>query len=295
MPSIYFDSLHLDDDARRQRIFNGSIFLTSPQAAVSALCGFAQSLIEEAFAGKDPGQAQFSLAVEDFVGIIGPLKTRFTNHERTKELVRDVLTAFGCDPAQTFFDVPRLRIVTHGGYLTAGVGYAYRPHRDTWYSSPTSQVNWWMPVYRLEEAQALVFYPGHWAGAVRNSSRDFDYDEWCRIGRQQAASQITVDTRKHPVAEQELSTDGELKVVCDAAGTLMFSAGQLHATAPNTSGRTRFSVDFRTIAFDDLRSGNGAHNQDSDATGTTLGDFLLASDLSPVPPELIRSHLRVKK
>ena len=188
MSSIYFEYLHLGGRNQGWTPFQWQHILTSPRPSVAALCGFSQSLIEDSFPGSDPRKAQFSLAVKDFVDIIGPLKSTFTNHARTKELVRDVLVEFGCDLNNTFFDVPRLRIVTHGGYLTAGVGYAYRPHRDIWYSSPPSQVNWWIPVYALREEQALVFYPGHWAVPVRNSSREFDYDEWCpsdAAGRQQ--------------------------------------------------------------------------------------------------------------
>src|SRR2546429_2429668 len=148
MPSIYFDYLDLKDDIRRQHIFNGSIFLTSPLPSVASLCDFARSMLDEAFSQTDPREAQFNLAVEEFVSIIGPLKSKFTNHLHTKELVRNVLSEFGCDLENTYFDVPRLRIVTHGGYLNAGVGYAYRPHRDILYASPPSQGNWWRPVYR---------------------------------------------------------------------------------------------------------------------------------------------------
>jgi hypothetical protein len=156
-------------------------------------------------------------------------------------------------------------------------------------------VNWWIPVYPLAAEQALVFYPSYWARPVPNSSREFDYDEWCRIGRQQAASQIEVDTRRHPLAQEEISHNAELRLVCDAAATICFSSAQLHGTAPNTSGLTRFSLDFRTIDLDDLQSGKGAHNLDAAATGTTLGDFIRASDFSPISPELVQDDLLVKK
>lgn len=295
MPNVYFDFSDRTDDTRRQRIFDGGVFLSSAVTSVTSLCDFARSMIEKAFYPADPQQAQFHLAVEDFVNVIGPLKSKFTNHDRTKELVRSVISEFGCDLDRTYFDVPRLRVVTHGGYLTAGVGYAYRPHRDIWYASPTSQVNWWTPVYRLEAERALILYPAYWARQVKNSSREFNYDEWCRIGRQQAATQIATDTRKHPLAEEEISVNEELRPVCDAAAMLRFSSAHLHATAPNTSGLTRFSLDFRTLNLDDLESGIGAPNIDSAATGTTLGDFIAATDFSPLPSELVQRTLVLNK
>ena len=70
-------------------------------------------------------------------------------------------------------------------------------------------------------------------------------------------------------------------------GVLIFSAAQLHSTVPNTTDRTRFSIDFRTVNIDDLESGNAARNVDSECTGTTLGDFVRASDLEPLPDDLI--------
>jgi hypothetical protein len=295
MLNVYFDFLNLTDEARRQRIFDGSVFLTSPLPSVASLCRLAQSSIEEAFSQPDPRTAQFNLSVEEFVRIIGPLKSGFTNNLRTKELLRNILSEFRCDLDYTYFDLPRLRVVTHGGYLTAGLGYVYKAHRDMWYSSPPSQINWWVPIYPIQAEQALILYPSYWRRPVRNSSGEFDYDEWCRTGRQQAASQIQVDMRKHPVADEELSPEAELRPVCEAAATICFSSAQLHATAQNTSGSTRFSLDFRTVHLDDLQPGRGAPNIDSGANGTTLGDFVRASDFSPLSRELVERASQATK
>ena len=71
---------------------------------------------------------------------------------------------------------------------------------------------------------------------------------------------------------------------------LIFSAAQLHSTVPNTTGRTRFSIDFRTVNIDDLLERRGARNVDAECTGTTLGDFMRASDLAPLPDEIIDSY-----
>ena len=56
--------------------------------------------------------------------------------------------------------------------------------------------------------------------------------------------------------------------------------------------RTRFSIDFRTVNLDDLVEGVGAPNIDSECTGTTLRDFLRASDLEPLPEEVIAAYDR---
>jgi hypothetical protein len=55
---------------------------------------------------------------------------------------------------------------------------------------------------------------------------------------------------------------------------------------PNTSGRTRFSIDFRTVSLVDVKAKNGAPNLDSHPTGTSLRDFMKGSDLSAMPEEI---------
>jgi len=197
-----------------------------------------------------------------------------------------------CDESKTYFDVPRLRIVTSDNYLTAGVGYAYKAHRDTWYSSPEAQVNWWLPVFDLTPESSMSTYPSYWDTAIKNSSVDFNYDEWCNTGRQLAVNQVNVDTRKHPLPLEEVNDIGETRFVLASGEVMLFSASHLHATAPNTSGKTRFSIDFRTINTDDLQQKKGARNIDNKATGTTLRDFLSAVDFKNLSDGIIDQYLK---
>src|SRR6266478_6513170 len=126
MSAILFDS-KMGDELRRVRVFDGDLLLFSATAGTKELVEFARRTIQESIPKVDPQTAQSTMAVEDFVAIVAPLKTKFTNHQHTQVLVQGLLTAFGCYLEKTYFDVPRLRVVTHGGYLSAGVGYAYKP------------------------------------------------------------------------------------------------------------------------------------------------------------------------
>jgi len=269
-------------EERRKLVFDGQLLVYARRAATAALADHAIGLISELLSPDDAQRAQFGLSVESFIERVGPLKTRFTNDLQTKKLVRDVLESFGCDLDTTYFDVPRLRVVPHGDYLSSGVSYAYKAHRDIWYSSPTAQVNWWMPVFDVTPERAMSFFPEYWDKAVPNSSADFDYGDWCRVGRTMAASQVKEDTRKHPLPLAPVETRSELRIAGTKGDAILFSAAQLHSTAANKSGLTRFSLDFRTINLDDLDNGRGAPNIDCRATGTTLGDFLRASDFTPI-------------
>jgi hypothetical protein len=275
------------DEERRGLLFSGEYLVNSATPATLALAAHAQNMIRDGFAGLDPESAQDGMEVSAFIERVAPLKSAFTNHQRTKELIRDVLVEYGCDLTRTYFDVPRMRVVPHSGYLSAGVSYAYKAHRDTWYSSPHAQVNYWMPIFSVTPQRAMSMFPEYWDTPVENSSGDFDYDEWCRVGRQQAVSQTTVDTRKHPLPLAPVETRSDTRISGMPGDMFMFSAAHLHSTAPNTSGKTRFSMDFRTVNLDDIERGNAAHNVDCRATGTTLGDFLRADDFSKISPDLV--------
>ena len=272
---------------RRGLLLGGDYLVQSASVATLALAAHAQTMIRDAFSPMNPELAQDGIEVAQFIERVAPLKTAFTNNLRTKELIRDILVEYGCDLKRTYFDVPRMRVVPHSGYLSAGVSYAYKAHRDTWYSSPHAQVNFWMPIFAVTPQRAMSMFPEYWDHSVENSSKDFDYDEWCRVGRQQAVGQTTVDTRKHPLPLAPVETRSDTRICGMPGDMFMFSAAHLHSTAPNVSGRTRFSLDFRTVNLDDIESGHSAPNIDCAATGTTLGDFLRADDFSKISQELV--------
>jgi hypothetical protein len=289
LDTVLFDS-DLDDAERRAELYNGRLFVFSPRPSTVALCDFAREMIEEAFKSRDPRLAQYSLPVEDFVAICAPLKPAFIHHPRTLGLIKAVVKELRCEPEGTYIDVPRLRMVTDGGYLTSGVGYAHHPHRDTWYSAPMCQLNWWLPIYPFSADSSMAFHPRYWGQAIKNGSGSFNYYDWNSNGRKNAAKHIKNDSRVQPRAEEALELEPQVRLVCPPGGIVLFSAAQLHSTVPNTSSATRFSLDFRTVNLGDLGSRAGAANVDSAPTGTSLRDFRRASDLDPMPDELISAY-----
>jgi hypothetical protein len=261
-------------------MFSGSFAVISATPQFKALVDHAAALAKEAFAPLDPEFAQFELEVEKFVEIVGPLKSEFTNGEQTKKLLETALVSLGYDPERTYYDVPRLRVVPCDGYLSAGVSYAYQAHRDTWYAAPQAQVNWWTPAMPITADRSMAMLPAYWNRAVAHSG--FDYENWNAVARPAAAQNIASDTRPHPLPEEELDRSNEVVFVGNPGDVLVFSGAQLHATIDNTSDRTRFSVDFRTIATEDLEEGRGAPSCDENAIGTTLVDFIRVSDRTPL-------------
>ncbi|HET9256322.1 MAG TPA: hypothetical protein VFO16_14145, partial [Pseudonocardiaceae bacterium] len=235
-----FSNPNLDDSVRRQRLYAGQVMVYSANPSSMAFIEHAREMIAESFGSRDPETAQFGMPVEEFAAVLAELKPRFIHHPRSKELIRALLTEFGCDPDQTYFDVPRLRTSTSDSYLTSGISYAFHPHRDTWYSAPFSQINWWLPIFPVVPDNVMAFHPRYWSNPVRNSSRRYDYDEWNRTSRHTAAQHIRTDTRDQPKPEEPVELDPQVRVVPEAGGILLFSGNQLHSTVPNTSGWTRY-------------------------------------------------------
>ena len=287
--TVFVDSDKPEAD-RRRALYRGDIFVFSPRPAALALTEHAREMIDAAYEPLPPQEAQYGLSVERFVEIAAPLKPRFIHHPRTQELVRDLLRDLGCDGERTYFDVPRMRIATSHHYLDAGVAYPLHPHRDTWYASPMAQLNWWLPVYPIESESTFAFHPHYFSRAIENTSNQYNHYEWNRVGRAQAASHVKTDTRNQPKAIEPLELEPSLRLVVPPGGLLLFSGAHLHSTVPNTSGRTRFSVDFRTAHLDELEVKGGAVNLDCAGQGTTLRELRRVSDLAAMPEAVLRVH-----
>lgn len=289
MTTVYFGS-NVSDDVRRRRLYDGELFVYSPTTATRALCDLARALSEDAFKPYDPRDAQNHLSVDEYIEVLAKLKPSFIHHPEARPLIKSIVENMGCDLERTYFDLPRLRTATHGGYLTTGLAYAFKPHRDLWYSTPRCQINWWLPVYPIESDNAMAFHLKYWDKPIKNSSADFDYQEWNRTGRRLAKKQVGVDTRKQSEVLEPIELDPQIRLISEPAGLLMFSAAHLHSTVANTSGQTRISIDFRTVHLDELIDNDGAPNLDDASTGTTIRDYVKGTDFSLVPEHIRRLY-----
>ena len=290
MTAIFFDA-GSDDNARRNRLYAGDLCVLPPNSSSLELCELARRVIAEAFAGHDPEYAQFHMPADAYARILADLKPRFIHHPDAKRIIARFLVDVGCDPDRTHFDVPRLRTATSTDYLSTGIAYAFHPHRDTWYSAPMCQINWWLPVYPIGPDNAMAFHPRYWATPLRNTSDAYDYQRWNDTSRFNAVNHLKEDTRIQPKATEPVALEPDIRIIPPVGGVLAFSGAQLHSTVPNTSGRTRFSIDFRTVDSADAHELRGAKNADSRCTGTSMPDYLRVSDLQHLPDALIERYM----
>jgi hypothetical protein len=289
LTNVYYDA-DLSDEERRDRLYRGDLFVYSPTESTMALCRHAQSMVEQAFAPNDPRAVHRVLPVERCVEVLARVKPQFIHHPRCKELIPAVLREFGCDVEKTYFDVPRLRSAMPQDYLTSGIAYAFHPHRDTWYSAPQFQLNWWLPVYPLSPENCLSFHPRYFDVPVKNGSAGYNYYRWNAENRGNAANHVKNDTRVQPKPEEPIELDPQIRLIPKPGSVILFCGAQMHSTVPNTAGVCRYSIDFRTVNLDDAVARRGAPNVDSACTGTTMRDYLRGTDLAHIPEDVVARY-----
>ena len=246
-------------------------------------------VVEEAFAPHDPRRIDKALSIEECAAVLAKLKPAFIHHPECKLLLPEIIRGIGGDAEQVHIDVPRLRSAYPTDYLTSGIACAFDGHRDTRYSAPFCQINWCMPVWEIEERNCLAFCPEYFDAAVENSSELYNYYEWSAKNRASAARHVKSDTREQPELTKP-SEKRDLRLLAPPGRLIPFSAAHLHEAVPDTSGLARHSIGFRTVHKGDAAARRGAANLDSRCTGTTMRDYLRASDLSRLPDEVVAQY-----
>ena len=278
-------------DKFERETYRGRLTVLPASPAGEELCAWAAQLVKEAFDPLDPLTAQHELSVDEFVEIVAPLKPRFIHHPNTRVLQKKYLQELGFDQNRIYLDVPRMRVVTSDNYLKSGVGHAQPPHRDTWWSAPFQQIQFWMPLFPMSRGSSMEFYPHYVETAVPNTSKNFNIYKWNATGRKNAAKHRRgEDKRGIPMPLGPLQHPGACQIVLPVGGAVIFSANQLHATTENVTGLTRFSLDFRIVDIEHVKNGIGARNVDSDATGTALRDFKRLCDDALIHEDVVKEY-----
>jgi hypothetical protein len=278
MANVHIDP-SFDDKERRRRLFAGDVIVYTRVPEIQAFAAFTRDLVNDALGPDDPTSVHTRRSPDELADLLIDFKPKFIHHPESIAHVRRIVAALGARPDEVYADVPKLRTAFPRGGLSTGIAYAFQAHRDTWYAAPRQQINWWMPVWPVAENNIMEFFPRWFGREIPNNSGDYNYyvaNAW--RGRIKDFSGGK-DTRVHPAPSAALDADEpRLTVVPPVGGIMLFSGDQLHASIPNTSPATRYSIDFRTVHLADVRDGSGAPCADVRCTGTAMRDFKRLSD-----------------
>jgi hypothetical protein len=267
-------------------LYAGDLVLFTGLAAVQQLVDFARDQLIEIFSPYDPQEAHLHFSPEDAAAILAKWKPAFMREPRSKELLQAIVEQAGFSPNDTHIDLLKPRTAFPVGHLTTGIAFAFPWHRDTWYAAPAQQINWWLPIFDLSKTNAMKFDFAQFSAPISNTSEGFDYYQINR-DRLKTASQTKVETQSRPSA---LSHDPDnVAIILPKPGSiLLFSGTHLHATIPNESGRSRYSIDFRTVYRRDVLNEVGAPIVDARCTGTSIRDFVNMASGEPFEESLVR-------
>lgn len=254
----------------REAIYAGKLIRIPASAVSLRLVAAVKAAISAEFKSETPHQKlQFEIDGGDFYTRISGLRKRLFADKALHAILAELLVEQGFALAEHALDPCQLRALTHLGHENPLAAPAYTAHRDTWYANPESQINWWMPLYDVTEAETFAFYPAYFDKPVANRSEDFDYDGGDVSWRTTGGKPV------FPRAEEgSFDATGAQPFALSAGDIILFAASHLHQTVKNATGHTRFSVDFRTVHLGDHAAGKGAPNVDNRSRGCAVKDYL---------------------
>ncbi len=255
----------LSDKDRAETNFNGDLIIYQNIAAMHELIAYADQHLRAALDGIEPPEAQDHFSPDDFLKRTTEVQAHFRNSQVAKDLFFTVLEQCGVDLNGTYYDHFPMRIVpfdkSYDGAQCGIIGH----HRDSWGSNIHSQINWWAPLYELEEDRTIAVYPDYWENPIENNTATWRHADYLKM-RKEAVKELEVSYPSAPSPQASVDESGVFKAILNPGDVLSFASTHLHASVPNTTKFTRYSVEMRTINKADLTENREAPNVDNAAT-----------------------------
>ncbi len=256
----------------RARIFRGELLALPASAESVALARIAANHASRAFACamKDLRTVHERGDAGDVWKRTCAARAAIAEDDALRASSIELAALLGFSRAALAYDAVRLRVVTPHMHDSRDAERAFYMHRDTWYGSPRAQINVWIPLFDVDERDSFAIWPGAFAARVDNDSCAFDLDGF------EFQSSVRADEVAYPRALAAPPGDA-VRVRARACEVLAFSAAHLHATTPNETPTTRWSIDVRFVDMSDVTNGRGALDVDNAAKGDVLGKYFRVS------------------
>jgi hypothetical protein len=266
------------------RLYRGAIVRFRDLVSTRDLIALTQRFVEAELAPAVPVDSHEGRDGRELAEIYAAVRRRYANSPEVKRLWRDVFADAGLDLEQTAHDRLVLRFnppvkpgEEHGS--RRGIGTVHL-HRDTWGTNLYAQINWWAPVYPLDPGRTLVFHPRLFGRPVDNSSAGFDIADVMQRSREAPETVRSAEVVPRPL--EPLHDAEGIPVLIEPGEVIAFSAQHVHGGVANRTGRTRISLETRTLFIPDHVRGRGARNVDGRARWMTPGIFRRVTDGEPL-------------
>lgn len=260
--SIFHFNQPISDIERAERCFNGELLIFKNITAMHDLIDFCDKLLKESLGGIEAIEAQNQFQPEAFLQRTGSAQKIFRTSQEAKDLFFKVIEQCGVDLNHTYYDHFPMRIVPFDAAYDGADCGVIGHHRDTWGSNIHSQINWWAPLYELEENRSIAVYPDYWEKPIANDTATWSHLEFL-AKRKEAPPERKGTYPSAPTPQEKVDESNMLKVMLEPGDVLCFSSAHLHGSVPNTTQTPRFSVEMRTISKPDLVADRRAPNVDN--------------------------------
>lgn len=261
MKLIYLDH-PISDSQRSALLFSGHLLVHTQSQYMLELIEFTKTLLTKNFEGLDPVSAQKSLTRSPFLAASCNAQIEFRNSSKARQLFFKALAECGVNLTTSFFDHFPLRVVPFAQQHTGAHRSAIGHHRDTWGSNIHCQQNWWAPIFELTKQRTIAIYPDYWQQPIANTTETWCFKQYL-AKRNNSPLERSVAYPSAPSVVGKVNEKNAMKLVIKPGELLNFSSAHLHASVPNTSTATRYSVEMRTISIADIETNHHAPNLDN--------------------------------
>ncbi len=259
--------IHLDkpicDKQRAELLFSSHLLIYTHSQSMIELLELTKVLLAKYFGKLDPVHAQQTLTKEQFLNAVSQAQLAFQQSNHMRQLFFNVLSECGVSLSQCYYDHFPLRVVPfkqqHAGIQRSAIGH----HRDTWGSNIHCQQNWWAPIFNLTEERTIAFYPDYWEKPIANTTKTWCFEQYKKSRSLTKSGQNNIYPSA-PVTTAKVDENNIVKVLLQPGEILNFSSAHLHASVPNSSNKTRYSIEMRTLNTADLRRKIQAPNVDNE-------------------------------
>jgi len=279
-------SYHLSERQRSEMLFYGEVLLFRNVPAMQELITYTDRLLKRHLGEGDPTTIQERLDEADYLELVGQAQHEFRASQEPKTLFFKALMQVGVDPGTTYWDHFPLRAVPYGGTHTGGRCGWVDVHRDSWGATIDAQLNWWAPIYSLTPKRSMAFYPEYWQRPLANDTATWSIDEYIRQRNELPNKERKVAYSSVPLPSEAVDDSHVCPVMLEPGDLLCFSSTHLHGSVQNTTDRTRFSVEMRTVNINEVLEGNGAPNVDNDGANPMYNWFRRISDNHSLASEM---------
>lgn len=250
-------------------LFDGALIAVADPSPIAELARRGRELLRDCFDADDPESAEGDMPAAVFRAAVANARRAVERDTVLQGLWTEAQAALGYSPQEVLTDRLRLRVVPSRAALRGRRTSPLPPHRDTWGAGIPEQINWWMPLYPLAETRTMIIWPDAYGERIANTSGEWDFRALRRDG---AGSYPLL-----PTASERPTGPGQ-PVLLPPGSLLAFSAAHLHASRADESGRSRFSLDTRSVWLRDLWAGRAAPDLDNQASEKHWAWFSRLSD-----------------